>query len=1314
MDLLDAEDLCLLAEVDRGDDAALEVTCASATDGAAQGHNADPRNECVTIELASDSEAESLSAASAASAALCCLADADSEEGTAVDALLEADTEGAEGDASSDEPLLHTEPESVGGASCSWRPGEDCGDWLGTLTPLGEQGQVLVGNAAVNMRRCAVPLRKELLLHLNRGRRPPRGRTAGDALVGALLGVSPSTVSVCLRTLELAGWRPSPRQGPRPPSAAPVSASTPAAGAAASDQALESEGGGGGNSLALLVRLALANAYEGRSGRAYERDVARLVASGVQVGNRHTSRHFCRDVEHLASQVLREHDAVDWHTPLASLGIPSDFGVLIDPVSIGSASFARHDTLLMTALPIVSPHTRQIHTPMAGGLPMAVEGHTGGNVAALTLRTLAEHPASLGLAALRARCAVVCGDGQVVLGGPAHRHSSTQAAEKLWKLIHGDETPLRCTLWDPFHRTDTACSRAVRASAAAQEVFAMAQKLDHLFGVGEGRVLLHAVATQTGQRAQEVRAPGGTRKVVYLSGVPGNVVRNYAAYTASLHARIAWRQQGHGTQTLAHLTDVGRRLQDLRFVAFTVLLDDVLRQVVRPYALMAQTAVEPWISEPARHRMHQAIDEAAAAAVTLKRLLMVTALCRQHLHGEEVLRFLSAFSVSSLGRSFPSLFLHVASLLGTSPATFQGCTLQRTEVQATGHQVLGPHCQCVAVDAFWQQERRLPRERRVEVQMKVRGDLQRAVRVPLWVAVHSAAPAMQWDPGRSGVVRWQTRSCAAGQPHGVPNLFRRGLRQDLGTCCRHAPLGFPVCPCRWTSRCQVPAAVYEAHRAMAAAVSSMQAFLESLREEMVAVGGDVGVSAEMQELLAVAGKCWDWSFLVGQAPQAEHVRAFMRCLGVLRPFLSHTLWPDPQGWPGVRQAWDATDADYARQYLCLLKRVRAMWQQQGAAVQSWGQRASWVVRPAWVFSGILQLVQAWVRSRRVGQETGACKRAQVRAAVLLSQHLGVHEGHTLPRAAFQTLRVSRDSLRPPRLPSRLHKKQRVLKANRGIAQEGMSVLTGGEHAGKLVVLLSASIRINGSAVSESIDRDKTLVFGSCPRALVVWHAARVHHRCRLLAVPTAACERLGSFLHQQWDAMQGTPATMLADRVLLVDGKVACVGAPRDEAIILAVCQQLPEFSTQREYAPVRQVQQLCETVEKSGREPCAQSVECARIPTAELRLTRRQHLRQGVPSSLPVALEEAVAAADRGGRLAALPLDVWAVRHPNATHSVAMAHLEEWQRSDEGGQWSDSRAAVFQEEGDAWSFLAEEAVGAEKSGNAAKRHSGVCRAETK
>ena len=148
-------------------------------------------------------------------------------------------------------------------------------------------------------------------------------------------------------------------------------------------------------------------------------------------------------------------------------------------------------------------------------------------MAKLAFAALLEHPARMGMARLRASLSAIGGDGAIVRGGVDHRHNSAHAAEnhvgvcarrRPWRL---DPDRLHCTSWDPFHRADVACVRAVRRNAPAQEVWDIAKALDVLFGCGEGRLIARGVAEELSMTVQAIRAPGTTRKVVYMSGAPG-------------------------------------------------------------------------------------------------------------------------------------------------------------------------------------------------------------------------------------------------------------------------------------------------------------------------------------------------------------------------------------------------------------------------------------------------------------------------------------------------------------------------------------------------------------------------------------------------------------------------------------------------------------------------------------------------------------------------------------------------------------------------------------------------------------------------
>ena len=119
--------------------------------------------------------------------------------------------------------------------------------------------------------------------------------------------------------------------------------------------------------------------------------------------------------------------------------------------------------------------------------------------------------------------------------------------------------------------------RGIGQVPVAKEVFDMAAAIDTLFGVGEGRLMMRGIESLIGQPRPSVANPGGTRKAVYLSGVPGSLLKNYTTYFAGFHARLAWRQAGHSSQPLKYLVSVGRRNADVSFVITLLTLHDILK-----------------------------------------------------------------------------------------------------------------------------------------------------------------------------------------------------------------------------------------------------------------------------------------------------------------------------------------------------------------------------------------------------------------------------------------------------------------------------------------------------------------------------------------------------------------------------------------------------------------------------------------------------------------------------------------------------------------------------------------------------------------
>ena len=86
---------------------------------------------------------------------------------------------------------------------------------------------------------------------------------------------------------------------------------------------------------------------------------------------------------------------------------------------------------------------------------LPVGGKSQGDMVDLLKTSLATHPASLDSSVMHTRFAVGCGDGALVCGGSAHRHSSTGAMEAFWRAMHPGIN-FTCTFWDLFHRWDCA------------------------------------------------------------------------------------------------------------------------------------------------------------------------------------------------------------------------------------------------------------------------------------------------------------------------------------------------------------------------------------------------------------------------------------------------------------------------------------------------------------------------------------------------------------------------------------------------------------------------------------------------------------------------------------------------------------------------------------------------------------------------------------------------------------------------------------------------------------------------------------------
>ena len=510
---------------------------------------------------------------------------------------------------------------------------------------------------------------------------------------------------------------------------------------------------------------------------------------------------------------------------LGGLGVRSCLALLLGGVPVGGTSLhSRHGNVTVLCFAFVSPHTHRLHSRHVA-YSVQKSGHGGPETAEQVLETLHQQH-GLGLRELRSCLCCVGGDGAAVGGGPGRSSKrGTQAAEFIWFTVfpappqvaddgvladlarprvgggrrqelqnegwprpgwEQDATRLHAsTEWDKFHRQDMALVRAISGSNAASELYAVCKVMDHMFGFGDGRLLVRAAAEATNIKLRTGRMPGGTRKAVTLCGEPGHLLDNFKAYAAGLHLREAWRREEHTTFTQTVLVDAGRRLTALSFVSFALLFRDIMQKVMAPWTLLIQSScIEPWVLQAKRREHIQTASEVTSMIHWCREFLRILVLLRQWAPVTDMRALTSAMfyarpstlftrpraescrswacpsRFACFGRLLPGLMRGLNGLLHeqvgqhnaeiggglSATASFQGVPLA-TPILAASQICCGPHCQC----SFLERGRN-------------------------WVEV-------EW-PGRRGRQR--------GQGQGGPGQAGRGRSQGRGS--RRGPSGRPPKP----------------------------------------------------------------------------------------------------------------------------------------------------------------------------------------------------------------------------------------------------------------------------------------------------------------------------------------------------------------------------------------------------------------------------------------------------------------------------------------------------------------------------------------
>ena len=186
-----------------------------------------------------------------------------------------------------------------------------------------------------------------------------------------------------------------------------------------------------------------------------------------------------------------------------------------------------------------------------------------------------------------------------------------------------------------------AFSRTTMQHAATKEMFSLVKDLDNYFGHSEGQILYRSVGVELGMGLQRVGRVGGTRKAGALSQLPMKLIKNFKQVSVSLKTRAEWRKAKHGHITLESIAETSRRLHDVSFVAFLLVIQCVMQPISR-HILFVQSNVEPWNVRKEDDLLMASLDLFSAAIEGVQKLACVCCLLAQHLSVKERGRILDA------------------------------------------------------------------------------------------------------------------------------------------------------------------------------------------------------------------------------------------------------------------------------------------------------------------------------------------------------------------------------------------------------------------------------------------------------------------------------------------------------------------------------------------------------------------------------------------------------------------------------------------------------------------------------------------------
>ena len=1193
------------------------------------------------------------------------------------------------------------EPESVGmelgedsGAEtagivvrgCRWKPGHDCGEFGSTSSSFSlPLMQVVLTNIYCNLRRLPPTLCKSILSRL-RPKAPQPTRNFADFTAAWLLGISCWRVRRTFDEVRGNDWTPTDIQADIEPAIqGPEASPRQDPPVLAPGFALDADGLEQLHLWALRVRVseAIAAARSGSSDVSYVSAMKRLKKHGLGVGSKYITPHFVERAELMAVQAVGGLAADRLARLVPSLGIPCDFALVFDGVSIGATMFSRHESLTIIGCLIMEDTGGGVWETVAHLLaaPSSGQQHKGTEQAELILQGLADHNANLTKYQLRARMAIIGADGAACAAGG--EHPTTGAAEKIWRTVHPEVDPMfppqaPVTDWDLFHRVDNAMGLAIGDTPCAQAIFDVTRALGALFGCGDGRVIYRSAAAAIKEKCLRVPDQGGSRKVVALSHTVEHLIKTQRPFHAALHARLGQSHgpDARGKQSGMKLTAVGRQICSVNFVTFLVGTGDIMRSCVVPFALSSQKVAgsSQEIDQEGRATIAK-LKKAEAALERLTRWTFIATLLFTRLDTSDFKALWGAVSRMDalLPRLAPSLWRMLTA------REFSGCTLNVClpigNIGGTNHRTLAPHCQCASMRTRPGPPRRATVIlRRAPKQPPLRFRLQE-VRVPEWVAYSTYTQEeilLRQDFPSPRYARILSED--------KPPLELQGISRFRKT----------VAPCR----CVVPDMLPLAANEVFEALFELKRFVARMIYYFTAtLLGTRGSSEMKRDIDTTSGVCWDWKFLTRCNPEPRHYKAFFELTALLRPSLRQTEWPNSPKFNFLHQRWpDKKDKNgLMQQYRTLCHRVRNASRLR-VRFKSWWKVVEVTVCPV-IKGGSCATLRALSQQgppefHRISLELRSCLFS------LIGAYLG---GSPYDSGYFKT---KTSTLAAPGCGKTLSK----ARANRGAQQFSRSAgcfasMSVGSFKGKLVLVLAEHRELDEAALVSSLfgETDFALPFAEAGAAQIhvhplavsgdhCWHALRTYMRSRIKA-PESVVERWGSLLHMLWDDVCGWQPHRLVTRLFL-----RASPSIRDDAILDRIVNAIASHLYYVEKLRPFRTPRLEREKKKAELEVSSDSGESSSDGAL-----LRQNLREdggrsrewwkhhSCPNTLLPAAQRAVelavkmpgAGRSRPGKRALAELPLFSGEKPQ-TKSVKLAAREKWLHSASAGNWQAERKKLF------------------------------------